>query len=555
LHAVAYRVACEARSTAARRFKHEQTAAMLATEARRDEGSPHAELEVQLQAEIARLTERHRRAIVLCDLQGLTHEEAARLLGTPVGTIKSRLARGREQLRERLSRRGLGVPESALSVALAGEAFKFELPSAVIDRTARVAMLVAGQTVLKAGAVPASVASLVSGVLKSMVRSRLKIAAAAIATTAGIALCIAFAARGLLARAETVRRPSSPPPVSQSDSGVRDLIGSTGLVRSVTYSRDGRFLIGAFAPGDDDKSPGVIRLWDARGFKSHPPLELDGDPFAMAVTPDSKAIAVAIARGEAEVRTLHIRIVAVPSCETKKEWALTKGIDVWALAFAPDGKTLLGGIGGLREGRFFGEVRIWDSSSGEVCQTLTGHPNPVMSLAFSHDGRTLASASGTYGASSGEVRLWDVDSRRLLRTLTEADLAIVTVSFSPDDRTVASGGTIWGEGNVSGGIVRLWDVATGDKRLTLPAFPSYVHAVSFAPKGAVLATASVGPDGDARVALWDPNTGKAIRTLPTTENIQRTTAVKCAVFSPDGQVLAAGGAAGMLRLWRVHAGD
>ena len=47
--------------------------------------------------------------VVLCDVQGMTHEKAARHLGWPVGTVKSRLAQARELLRGRLARRGLGL--------------------------------------------------------------------------------------------------------------------------------------------------------------------------------------------------------------------------------------------------------------------------------------------------------------------------------------------------------------------------------------------------------------------------------------------------------------
>ncbi len=174
-----------------------------------------------------------------------------------------------------------------------------------------------------------------------------------------------------------------------------------------------------------------------------------------------------------------------------------------------------------------------------------------MSLAFSRDGQQLASASGTYGAPIGEVRLWNFESGRLLHTLTEPDLAIVSVAFSPDDKTLASGGTIWRSTGASGGVVTLWNTQTGQKRTTLPAFPSYVHAVSFAPAGSRLATASISPDNDARVTLWDPSTVTPRQTLPPGKTTRGITAVKCLAFSPDGRTLAAGGASGMLRVWAV----
>ena len=56
-------------------------------------------------------------AVVLCLLEGMTPEQAARHLGWPVGTVHSRLARGRERLRGRLTRRGLMVPAGLRATA------------------------------------------------------------------------------------------------------------------------------------------------------------------------------------------------------------------------------------------------------------------------------------------------------------------------------------------------------------------------------------------------------------------------------------------------------
>ncbi len=209
LHAVAYRVACEARGAAVRRSRHERQAALCSTEARAVESDPREDLERHLHDEIARLTERHRRPIVLCDLQGLTHDQAATLLGTPVGTIKSRLARGREQLRNRLARRGSGGSDRSLPPILAFGGSAAELPLALVDRTARLATLVAEPDVLAAGTVPPTVANLVQGVLKTMFRARLKLAALAITAALGITIGIGFAAEGLLARAAQVKRPAA----------------------------------------------------------------------------------------------------------------------------------------------------------------------------------------------------------------------------------------------------------------------------------------------------------------------------------------------------------
>src|SRR6185312_6916037 len=82
---------------------------IAAGESSRDRISPEA-VEI-LHEELDRLPERYRAAVVLCYLEDQTCEAAARRLGWPVGTVKSRLARGRERLRWRLIRRGLAPDE------------------------------------------------------------------------------------------------------------------------------------------------------------------------------------------------------------------------------------------------------------------------------------------------------------------------------------------------------------------------------------------------------------------------------------------------------------
>ena len=72
-----------------------------------------------LHEEVSRLPERYRIPVVLCDLEGLTYQDAARRLGCPVGTIGVRLRRARERLRLRMTRRGL-APTAGLLASLLG---------------------------------------------------------------------------------------------------------------------------------------------------------------------------------------------------------------------------------------------------------------------------------------------------------------------------------------------------------------------------------------------------------------------------------------------------
>jgi RNA polymerase sigma factor (sigma-70 family) len=115
LHQVACRTASCARSCIARRIKHEKRwAGMVSARGARNLTASGDDLPAVLHQELNRLSEKFRAPVVLCDLEGRTHEQAARHLGWPTGTLKTRLTRGRSVLRERLARRGIG-----LSVALA----------------------------------------------------------------------------------------------------------------------------------------------------------------------------------------------------------------------------------------------------------------------------------------------------------------------------------------------------------------------------------------------------------------------------------------------------
>ena len=180
LYGVSRRVAGRARTIAARRPRGE--VALERIEA--DSPDPDRfELASMIDEELARLPEAFRSAIVLCDLGGMTHEEAARDLLCPVGTIKSRLARGRKRLRERLERRGLTPSTMMLAPTV---------PASLADAAVRVSTIAMTSGTMAAGVVPASVAALTQEVLKAMIGIKLKLAAAVVlslgvvATGAGV---------------------------------------------------------------------------------------------------------------------------------------------------------------------------------------------------------------------------------------------------------------------------------------------------------------------------------------------------------------------------------
>jgi RNA polymerase sigma factor (sigma-70 family) len=119
LYGVACRVARKEKTRLARRRVVERKAAdQKATAAWDGEAASQSELKAVIDQEIHQLPERYRLPILLCHLEGLRHDEVAQRLGCPVGTVESRLARGREQLRLRLARRGLAPSASVLLTAM-----------------------------------------------------------------------------------------------------------------------------------------------------------------------------------------------------------------------------------------------------------------------------------------------------------------------------------------------------------------------------------------------------------------------------------------------------
>ncbi len=164
LYGVARRVAVRAKVNARRRRACEQTARESADVDRMNAGSNRLEvdeLRSLLDEELGRLPERYRAPIVLCDLEDQTHEQAAEQLRCPVGTVKSRLARGRERLRSRLVRRGVAPSAGLLAAVLAGEtASASAVPMELMNLTIRAASQFAAGKAVAAGAFSAEVAAL-----------------------------------------------------------------------------------------------------------------------------------------------------------------------------------------------------------------------------------------------------------------------------------------------------------------------------------------------------------------------------------------------------------
>jgi RNA polymerase sigma factor (sigma-70 family) len=215
LYGVASRVALKARAAAARRQGRERALAEEPAAAEQPGGAVWRDLRPVLDEEVNRLPEKYRAAVVLCYLEGLTDEEAARRLACARGTVHSRLARARQRLQGRLSRRGVALSAVLLAAALAAHAAPAAPPVQLVE-TAVQSSLSFGRTGASA-ALTASAVALAQGALRSMFLTQLKVAAAVLLT-----LGLAGTGAGLFAQRGAAGPPApSPAPAAEKKEGPR----------------------------------------------------------------------------------------------------------------------------------------------------------------------------------------------------------------------------------------------------------------------------------------------------------------------------------------------
>jgi RNA polymerase sigma factor (sigma-70 family) len=209
LFGVACRVAAQARTGAARRRFHERRGAEMVAKLV-DDGDRPAEWS-ELYEELGRLPEKYRAPLVLCYLEGLTHEEAAGQLRWPLRTVRSRLVAAREKLRGRLLRRGAAVSAGLLAAGEPALTARAALNPGWVEATVRGAMGIHNGKAAGAAAVSATAATLADLVTRRMIMVRVSWFSALIAagaTAFGVVYVTADDVMKGAARPPSARKPA-----------------------------------------------------------------------------------------------------------------------------------------------------------------------------------------------------------------------------------------------------------------------------------------------------------------------------------------------------------
>jgi WD40 repeat protein len=394
-----------------------------------------------------------------------------------------------------------------------------------------------------------------------------------------------------LASSDSVRLPRNTPGIPKgwpNTNWQQDLVSPDGAIRAAI--KENR-----------------IHLCDARSGKELDAFAEENDKIngSLAFSPDSKLLAASDPRGVRLwdvgqrkflrlCRAKDFQVFRVVFSEDGKTLAAADGnsVTLWdvatgkwrhefhhmylvgALAFLPDGKTILSGSS-------YNDpiIRLWDPFTGREKGQWRGHTVDVQTLAVTPDGKLAAS-----GGQDKTLRLWDVAAGKELRQFGDGKETIWKVAFSPDRKMLAAGGKVvhlwdpatgeelrtFGGGTIlrvafsvngktlataasDDGLVRLWDVGTGQELRTFGGQSQQIPTFAFSPEGKTLATGDpAGP-----IHLWDLTMGKEIRTIGEAKKPDPRAAytLGAITFSPDGRVVAAGYSDEMVKLWEVASGQ
>ena len=290
-----------------------------------------------------------------------------------------------------------------------------------------------------------------------------------------------------------------------------------GPVNAVAFSPDGTRI--ATASGDH-----TARVFDAASGAELSRFDHDGPVHAVAFSPDGACIATASATDESAwlsgqvTETYSARVFGAFDTGGSMLSRLDHDGPVQAVAFSPDGKMVATASGDF-------SARIFDPATGTMLSRLD-HNGPVNAVAFSQDSAMVATASSDHSA-----RVFQPATGTVLSRL-DHDSAVNAVAFSLDGLHIATASaadnSAWLLDPATGTHSARVSEAAAQAELARLVHDSAVNAVAFSPDGSKVATASA----DFSARIFDPATGaERVRLV-------HDSAVNAVAFSPDGSKVA-----------------
>ena len=285
--------------------------------------------------------------------------------------------------------------------------------------------------------------------------------------------------------------------------------------RSVAFSPDGKHVActSGFRRLD---SPGWVRLHDAATGRQEWQVNIEDKAavFQVAFHPAGDRLAVVVTGG----RQGRVMILAVKTGEKLREFD-TNAEGTNSIAFSPDGRLLATACADMT-------VRLRDTATGQERRVIDGHHGIVFSVAFSPDGTKVL--SGGYDSPTGNHQvaiLWDVSTGKELWRVEEIVAHYGSLAFSRDGKRIATPSTVR-------------DAATGEVLFEMkPNFRSG-WTLAFSPDGRRVAT-------DGMVTLFDVATGQVVARLKDKDDA----GAENVAFSPDGKRLAVVNDDGTLQIY------
>ncbi|HEV8060628.1 MAG TPA: sigma-70 family RNA polymerase sigma factor [Gemmataceae bacterium] len=571
LYGTAHYTARNARLSLARRRTHEQRAGHMAPIATTEPIMSAADLQPLLE-EVARLPEKLRAPLTLCELQGKSRVQAAKLLNCREGTLSSRLARGRALLRTRLASRGFQFSIGALATACTRETLRATLPASLVARTMRTLAAWMSGDVAKVAGIAGQTVALTKVVLHGLAANQLKIWLlwlVGLATLTGTGALVqrdlfaptaeasAFSASlhtpkqqekarldlhgdplpaGALARLGTVRlRPGNEvtavafsPDGSKLASGpiyanvvqiwdrasgrlLLECRGHNGTLMQIAFTGDGRNIISSSL----DKT---VRVWDAATGAERYQLPTPW-PGNFALTPDGRTLAMSN-----QDRAIHLWEIdtgkEIRALKVGIEDSIRQGFEPIALAFSADGRRLATAD---RD-----SLRLWDVATGRL-ESSTENRRRGDPLAACFNGSTVTVLSSAYGA---PYTLWSLPIDGEPRTVRVEPGKLAQFAFAP------GGGSLLFSAYGTG--VREWDTASGTETKRLAGMQGDARALAYSPDGKI---AAAGTDR-ATLHVWEVASGAELD-----KHGERAAAVDSVAIARDGRTVATTSADGSLRVW------